>query len=133
MSYFICISILIIPPIILQKFPFLLKDVSVASDLGFDQPVWHPTSCGILSLKAASIYVCSPDSTITWAKCLWSSSIPLSRSCLVQRLLQYRLPIVDQLRPISMVLVSICGLCELFDESLKHLFLRCKFAYSLWT
>jgi hypothetical protein len=60
---------------------------------------------GILTLKDSYIFQSPPGQKIPWAKLIWSSSIPPSKSLLLWRILHNKIPTDDCLK----LEVAICG------------------------
>ncbi|CAJ2668044.1 unnamed protein product [Trifolium pratense] len=67
-----------------------------------------------------------------WAKTIWCKEVPPSKSLLVWRLMQDKIPTDDKLMERGCSLPSICSLCHICSESTFHLFFECNFEVNLW-
>jgi len=98
-----------------------------------DQLVWKHSPDGILSAKNAFDFLNPPSTVVPWDGLIWRSCIPPSSSFSFWHALHQKLPTDENLRSRSCVVVSICVLCYLCDESTSHLFMNFPFAVSIWT
>ena len=96
-----------------------------------DVLVWKHSSDGTLSSKHAQSFLCQRATTLPWAESLWTAVVPPSHSFIFWRLHLGKMPTEENLRHRGCIVVSVCSLCLISDESSDHLFLRCQFATRL--
>jgi len=96
-----------------------------------DVMVWCHTPDGILSSKHALCFLHSRSLLLPWAEHIWSVSIPPSHSSIYWRLHHGKMPTDENLKKCGCIVVSICSLCMIVDESSDHLFFHCQFARQL--
>lgn len=100
-------EILIACPILQQK----LKLVSIPNTYKEDKLIWKQSHDGNLSFKDAFIFQTSPQSqNISWAKVIWNTAIPPSKSLLVWRILLKKVPTDDILAKRGCSFPSVCFL-----------------------
>lgn len=97
-----------------------------------DQIVWNHNVSELITLKDAFIFKESPLDACQWAKNLWYSDIPSSKSLFAQRLAHDKIPTKVFVRSIYIFLASLGCLCNSSEESGHHLFFHFSFAKSLW-
>ncbi|CAI8604586.1 unnamed protein product [Vicia faba] len=88
---------------------------------------WKSFFNGLLSLKDAYAFIHRNSTQDLWAKNLWNNNIPLSRSLLVWRLHQNKIPTYDQLNLRGFSIMSKCSLCNRHVENSDNLFFSCSF------
>ncbi|CAJ2641500.1 unnamed protein product [Trifolium pratense] len=93
---------------------------------------WIHSHDGNLSFKDAYNYHCQPGQQVDWAKVIWNSAIPPSKSLLFWRTLHGKLPTDENLLLRGCQLPSRCSLCGISAETTHHLFIDCAFANHLW-
>jgi len=98
-----------------------------------DKIIWKASHDGNLTFKDAYLFHASQQSqNLSWAKAIWHTAIPPSKSLLIRRLLYDRLPTDDNLIRRGCQIPSICNLCCLIQETFSHLFINCSFALQIW-
>ncbi|CAJ2642122.1 unnamed protein product [Trifolium pratense] len=97
-----------------------------------DQLCWNNDSSGVLTMKDAYDFKRLHFPVKAWAKTIWCKEVPPSKSLLVWRLMQDKIPTDDKLVERGYSLPSICSLCHICSESTFHLFFECNFAVNLW-
>jgi len=97
-----------------------------------DMLVWKHSSDGTLSSKHAHAFLCPQATVMPWAESIWNAAVPPSHSFIFWRLHHGKMSTDENLRNRGCIVVSVCSLCLISDESSKHLFLRCQFATRLW-
>jgi len=94
-----------------------------------DKLLWKNCHDGNLSFKDAYLFHNTSTAHFSsWATCIWNKAIPPSKSMLMWRILQEKIPTDDQLLKRGCQLPSICNLCNFSVETTNHLFLECSFA-----
>ena len=124
-----------IPEQLQHMFPNILKvttSVTIPMEEREDQLLWKHSPQGTLHLKEAYSFKLQHTQELQWAKTIWSSDIPPSRSMLVWRLMHEKLPTDENLRVRGCSFPSMCSLCCRRSESSIHLFFQCPFASILW-
>jgi ribonuclease HI len=123
------------PPQLLQQFNFssIIHRVIIPYDGPNDQLLWIHTDSGDLQLKDAYCFKFQQFQELPWAKLIWSSDIPPSKSLLVWRLMHDKVPTDEQLIRRGCYMPSMCSLCFKQAESTFHLFFDCSFAIALWS
>ena len=125
-----------IPGCILQAYPplrHLTETISLPIIQKDDQFIWKHSHDGSLSFKDAYLFHCPVGQNIHWAKLIWNSSIPPSKSLTIWRALHDKLPTDDNLSKRGCHLPSICNLCGKEVETSVHLFFQCIFAKFIWS
>jgi hypothetical protein len=125
-----------IPLCLLNAYPqlqSLLDKVTIPLVPKDDNLFWDQSPDGNLSLKDAYSFHCPSPQHLPWAKSIWHKSIPPSKSLLVWRCLNNKLPTDDNLILRGCNLPSMCSLCNAHCESSSHLFLDCIFASKIWS
>jgi hypothetical protein len=97
-----------------------------------DVMVWTHSPDGILSSKLALSFLRPRTPVLPWADQIWRPSILPAHSCIYWRFHHGKMPTDESLRSRGSIVVSVCSLCLLADETSDHLFLRCPFASQLW-
>lgn len=113
------------PSRLLQMFPDIdtaLQGVIIPAVPCEDLIRWKNSDSGELAFKEAYLHYRPCGQAVSWAKLIWSSTIPPSKSFLVWRILQDRLPTDDKLRSRGCFIVSMCCLCSNNFETTQHLF-----------
>ena len=116
-------------PSLQQKLSF----ITIPLTLKEDRLVWKHSHDGNLSFKDAYLFQSNTAvSPPAWCKYIWNIAIPPSKSLLLWRILQDKLPTDDQLIKRGCQIPSVCNLCALASETYAHLFLDCSFATQIW-
>jgi hypothetical protein len=66
---------------------------------------------------------------LSWVKLIWNSVIPPSKSLLVWRLMNNKIPADKNLMTRGCNVASICNLCNNLSESSNHILLDCPLQY----
>jgi hypothetical protein len=117
---------------------------------GFDDfPAWHPDPKGVFSVRSAyklrlklkdvaagetsSSTAANPttDASSKWKR-IWSLNTPRKISMFLWRLGHNSLPVKMNLRRRGVELDTLCPMCHRLDEDCGHIFLKCRFAKSVW-
>lgn len=125
----------IIPDILKIKYPaldFELKNISIPFFQAEDQLMWDKSESGGLSLKEAYVFHNPPGHVDHWSKLLWHKLIPPSKSILVWRIINNKLPTDDNLWLRGIVNVSMSSMCGEAAETIHHLFCSCRLAKKFW-
>lgn len=102
---------------------------------------WSPAHNGVYTLAASynnlrrrtPLPQPSPIHSRMVFKRLWSTCSPRKTVPCAWKLLKGRLPTVDNLTRRGMQINSaLCPLCSEEDETMDHLFFRCKISYLVW-
>lgn len=94
--------------------------------------MWFNSDSGKLTFKDAYIQSNPTGPMVSWAKLIWKSCIPPSKSFIIWRILQNRMPTDDILKARGCIVVTICSLCGNAAETTDHLFLGYPFAQQIW-
>jgi hypothetical protein len=97
-----------------------------------DVLVWKHSSDGTLTSKHAFSFLCPQATFMPWAEIIWNAAVPPSHSFIYWRLCHGKMPTDENLSRSGCIVVSVCSLSMVSDESSEHLFLRCHFSTSLW-
>jgi len=97
-----------------------------------DKLIWIGCSSGELTLKEAFKFKYGTGQNLQWAKEVWCTNIPPSKSLMTWRLIHNKLPTDDNLLLIGCNLPSMCSSCQSFTENTFHLFFECSFATQMW-
>lgn len=98
-----------------------------------DRLIWKHSHDGNLSFKYAYLFQSNTSvSPPGWCKFIWNIAIPPSKSLLLWRILEDKLPTDDQLIKRVCQIPFVCNLCSLASEISAHLFLDCSFATQIW-
>ncbi|KAK2361038.1 hypothetical protein QL285_086244 [Trifolium repens] len=97
-----------------------------------DKMLWKLSHDGDLSLKDAYSFYSPVGQVVNWGKLVWNAYIPPSKSMVIWRCLQHKLPTDDNLSLRGCLLPSMCSLCDSNIETHHHLFMNCNFATSIW-
>lgn len=97
-----------------------------------DKLCWTSAPDGELTSKVAYNTLTGAGAHVLWAKLLWNSYIPPSRSFITWRLLHNKLPTDENLRKRGCFIVSICCFCLQAAESSHHIFFDCPVTFKLW-
>jgi len=76
----------------------LVQQVTIPEEDIEDELVWLESSNGKLSFKDAYIFIDTPSQCLQWARCVWSPNIPPSKSLLVWRVMNDKVPVDEKLR-----------------------------------
>jgi len=108
--------------------------VTISNQCNEDKLVWNHITSGVFSMKDAYKFKKTNFPKVSWAKLIWYSDIPPSKSLLVWRLMLDKLPTEDILSGRSCHLPSICSLCNSCAKTSFHLFFHCVYAlnHSRW-
>jgi hypothetical protein len=90
-----------------------------------DKFFWKHSHDGDLTMKDSYSFHCFDGQHLSWTKTVWNLYIPPSKSMVVWRSLQHKLPTDDSLALRGCHLPSMCSLCESEMETNDHLFLTC--------
>ena len=97
-----------------------------------DQLIWMPSSSGNVTCKDTYMHLSDSEDSPFWTKHIWAPFIPPSRSTLMWRALQGRLPTDENLVKIGLQLASRCSICKRNTDSIHHVFLQCPYAQGIW-
>jgi len=114
-----------IPISVQSAFPTLrqiVSQVTIPFEDRHDRLVWINNNSGDMTFKDAFLYKCKPGATIKWAKSIWCPDIPPSKSMLVWRLMQDKLPTDENLMIRGCSIPSMCSSCYHFTETSFPLF-----------
>ena len=123
------------PADVVQEVPLarsLVSHVTIPIQRSMDKLVWKHSGNGYLSLKDAYNFKKNHFPKLPWAKIIWSSDIPPSKSLCVWRVMLNKLSTDDNLKNKGYYLPSMCTLCKKHEESIFHLFFECSYAVNLW-
>jgi hypothetical protein len=126
----------IFPQQLTQAFPNLVNMVNhVITPVvpAPDQLIWKHTDSGDLQLKDAYQFILHNFQELHWAKTIWNSDIPPSKSLLVWRLMHDKLPTDEKLSLRGCYLPSMCSICKRQAESTFHIFFECSYAVKTWS
>jgi ribonuclease HI len=124
-----------IPQAIMTAYPSLhnlIDHVTLHVLAREDSFLWNYSHDGILSFKDAYNFHCQIGQQLNWAKLIWNSAIPPSKSILIWRCFHGKLPTDENLSKRGCCLPSICSLCGSATETTQHIVIDCPFAIHLW-
>ena len=87
-----------------------------------DIPNWILDKYGRFTLKSTKTAFLEPGVPYGWGKCIWSSSIPPSKTLVLWKFFHGWLPIDQHIQNKGLHICFMCTLCEKHDESILHLF-----------
>jgi hypothetical protein len=125
-----------IPPQLALAFPNLIPIVSqitIPLTFSIDKLLWKHSDNGDLQLKEAYLFKMQQFQDLSWANLIWSTDIPPSKSLLVWRIMQEKVPTDENLLCRGCHIPSMCNLCNNHVESSFHIFFECEFAIKLWS
>ncbi|KAI5445969.1 hypothetical protein KIW84_013985 [Lathyrus oleraceus] len=117
------------------NFPFLTTRMPTLLALkvqDVDVLIWPTSTFDSLTLKDAYHFKSYPTLNLQWAKEVWCTDIPSSKSILVWKLINKRLHTDDLLKARGCIITSVYDLYRSDEESIQHLFFDCAFAKNLW-
>ncbi|CAK8542751.1 unnamed protein product [Lathyrus sativus] len=107
----------------LPKMTGILNQVHIPLVPRSDELRWMHSLEGTLSLKYAYNFKSPPRNNIDWAKLIWNSSVPPSKSLFVWKLIPSKVPVDEALANRAILLFpSVCNLCDCHIETNEHLF-----------
>ncbi|CAJ2651412.1 unnamed protein product [Trifolium pratense] len=98
-----------------------------------DKLCWKHSNDGDLTMQDSYSFHCTNGQHLNWSKKVWNIDIPPSKSMVVWRSLQHKLPTDECLALRGCHLPSMCSLCESDLETNQHLFLTCRYSRNIWT
>ena len=98
-----------------------------------DELIWKHSANGLLDLKHAYVFKRNNIEEMKWTKLIWNKDIPPSKSLMIWRLMQEKIPTDERLMEIGCQFASMCSLCFKKSESSLHLFFACSYAQKLWS
>ncbi|KAK4476788.1 hypothetical protein RD792_015948 [Penstemon davidsonii] len=128
--------------ILLDLFPpevvFEIRKIHISSSPEPKRLIWTPSSSGVFSSKSA--YHLSQKCRFGASlgvlnfifKNLWAAKIHSRSKLFLWKLIHNILPTKGKLRFLFSVELINCPFCDLEEESIEHLFLRCPFTKAVW-
>lgn len=98
-----------------------------------DELLWKHSANGLLNLKHAYVFKRNNIEEMKWTKLIWNKDIPPSKSLMIRRLMQEKIPGDKRLMERGCQFASMCSLCFKSSESSLHLFFSCSYAQKLWS
>ncbi|KAK2430924.1 hypothetical protein QL285_029213 [Trifolium repens] len=111
----------------------IIAAVVIPMELENDTLLWQHTDSGDLSFKQAYTFKNMHVQELPWAKHIWRTEIPPSKSLMVWRLMHEKMPTDENLMSRGCAISSMCNLCKTHVESSFHLFFECSYAIKLWS
>jgi hypothetical protein len=111
----------------------IISQVHIPLEETNDKFIWKHTDDGELTLKQAYDVKLPPVQELHWAKLIWNSDIPPSKSMLAWRLMHEKLPTDENLLTRGCAIPSMCNFCCSHVETSFHIFFECQFAIKLWS
>ncbi|CAJ2659028.1 unnamed protein product [Trifolium pratense] len=111
----------------------LVHQVTIPIEPSKDKLLWKHTDTGDMQLADAYSFNLQQLQDLHWAKVIWNSTIPPSKSLLAWRLMHNKMPTDDNLKITGCALPSMCSLCCKKEESSFHIFFECEFAIKIWS
>ncbi|XP_019432710.1 PREDICTED: uncharacterized protein LOC109339681, partial [Lupinus angustifolius] len=97
----------IIPNFIVDLFPEIATQISKTRIPRIkERLVWTDSNDGLLSLKDVYSCVHTPNFTLPWCKTIWSSSIPPSKSFLILRWINKKMPTDDNIQKRGVIKIN---------------------------
>lgn len=124
-----------IPEYITQRYPALANQIYkiiLPSEEVSDKLCWVDSVDGELTNKIAFSTLSGAGPKMRWAKLVWNSYIPPSRSFITWRLIHNKIPTDENLRKRGCYIVFICCFCMQAAESSQHIFFDCPITFKLW-
>jgi hypothetical protein len=118
-----------------NMFPSLLQRVTstvIPLSPREDEFLWKHNTSGTLSMKEAFNFISPIGTQRNWAKLIWNTAIPPSKSFLIWRAIHKKIPTDANLSLRGCYMPSMCSMCNKHQETADHIFLHCTFALSLW-
>jgi len=84
-------------------------------------------------LNRLGLFFFEPGVPYGWDKFIWSSSIPHSKTLVLWKDFQRRLPTDQHIHNKGLHICSMCALCEKHEESIQHLFFECSNVLHIWS
>jgi len=110
--------------------PHLFSHIMVRTE--HDIPNWILVEFGRFTLKSTRTFLLDPEVPYGWGKFIWSSYIPPSKTLVLWKVFQGRLPTDQHIQNKGIHICSVCTLCEKHEESIQHLFFECSNALRIW-
>jgi ribonuclease HI len=110
----------------------LVEQVTLPTEHKPDKLVWVNSTSGDLTLKEAYLFKDNPTQKLHWAKTIWCSDIPPSKSFIAWRIMQDKMPTDEKLMERGCNIPSMCNLCCNNAETSFHLFFECPYVVRIW-
>jgi len=124
------------PPRLIQLFLRIINIVNLVHiplENNDDELLWKHSESGDLQLKEAYCFKNQQYQELQWAKIIWNSDIPPSKSLFVWRLMHEKVPTDENLIIRGCNIPSMCSLGCANTENSMHLFFQCPFSVRLWS
>jgi ribonuclease HI len=118
---------------VFNNLTYVVNQVSIPLEPDQDHLIWKLSDSGDLSLKAAHLFKMQNCHDVHWAKLIWNTAIPPSKSLLVWRLMYDKIPTDENLLIRGCYLPSMCSICKSHVETTFHIFFECGFAVKTWS
>jgi hypothetical protein len=118
---------------VFNNLTYVVNQVSIPLEPDQDHLIWKLSDSGDLSLKAAHLFKMQNCHDVHWAKLIWNTAIPPSKSLLVWRLMYDKIPTDENLLIRGCYLPSMCSICKTQVETTFHIFFECGFAVKTWS
>ncbi|GAU45776.1 hypothetical protein TSUD_24400 [Trifolium subterraneum] len=115
------------------KLSSIISQIVIPSSPSHDKLLWKHTDNGDLQLKEAYHFKMQQFQDLCWAKYIWSTDIPPSKSLFVWRLMHGKVPTDENLMRRGCHIPSMCNLCNMHVESSFHIFFECDYVIKLWS
>jgi hypothetical protein len=119
--------------LIFSNLESIIAAVMIPMELKNDTLLWQHTDSGDLSFKHAYTFKNMQVQELPWAKYIWRTEIPPSKSLMAWRLMHEKMPTDENLMSRGCAIPSMCNLCKTHVESSFHLFFECSYAIKLWS
>ncbi|WCJ21899.1 RNA-directed DNA polymerase (reverse transcriptase)-related family protein [Euphorbia peplus] len=109
----------------------LVRSVKISNSAD-DVCCWKLSSNGSFNVKDAYNLVRQVYPSVPWHSFIWKEFLPPSRSLVVWKAIHGKLTTEDLLKLKGFQIASRCALCDATEESIDHIFARCRFTIAVW-
>lgn len=109
-----------------------IEETVISKSPCVDQMVLSNSNSSILKFKEAFMFQNPYGQIVPWAKLIFNSCIPPSKSFTLWRIMYDKLATDENLHCRGCIVVSLCSLCWKAYEATFHLFLECSFVRSIF-